>query len=186
MTTPSSNDPISLLRGLRATREFLPDPVPQEIVNDLLEVARWTGSSMNQQPWEFMVVTDRDALTALGGIREYTGHVAGAPLAIVLVMDGESDFDEAYDEGRLTERIMLAAAAYGLGSCIAWFTPESCMAQAREALGVPEGKTVRTGISIGYADTSATRAKPTKTQARKPLEDLVHVNRYGNRLANQS
>ena len=43
---------IVLLRGLRAVRQFRPDPVPQEVVDSVLEVARWSGSAGNQQPWE--------------------------------------------------------------------------------------------------------------------------------------
>ena len=43
---------IALLRSLRAVRQFRPDPVPQEVVNAVLEVARWSGSASNHQPWE--------------------------------------------------------------------------------------------------------------------------------------
>ena len=43
---------IALLRSLRAVRQFRPDPVPQEVVDAVLEVARWSGSASNHQPWE--------------------------------------------------------------------------------------------------------------------------------------
>ena len=108
---------IALLRSLRAVRQFRPDPVPQEIVNAVLEVARWSGSASNRQPWEFVVINKRETLQALAALEGYAGHLAGAPLGIVLVMAGESgQFEqETFDEGRLSERIMLAAAAYGVG-----------------------------------------------------------------------
>ena len=48
-TEESAQDRIAFLRSLRAVRQFRPDPIPEQVVDDLLEVARWSGSSMNQQ-----------------------------------------------------------------------------------------------------------------------------------------
>jgi nitroreductase len=101
-------------------------------------------------------------------------------LGIVLVMTSEQGQveQETYDEGRLSERIMLAAAAYGVGSSIGWFTG-SGRAAAKTIPGVPKGRLVRTVISLGYPDEEAIRARPKRTQARKPLSELVYVERYG-------
>src|SRR6266849_8640287 len=95
---------IALLRSLRAVRQFRPDPVPQEVVDAVLEVARWSGSASNRQPWEFVVIRKRETLQALAALEGYAGHLAGAPLGIVLVMAGESgQFEqETFDEGRLS------------------------------------------------------------------------------------
>lgn len=169
---------VAFLRGLRATRDFLPDPVPDGVIADILEVARWSGSSMNRQPWEFIVVRDPAVREALVGTGGHVDHLRSAPLGIVLVMDGVSDEDETYDEGRLAERIMLAAQAHGYGSCIGWFWPAEAGERARLALGVPEGKTVRTVVSIGRPAPAATD-RPKRADARKPLEGMVHLDRYG-------
>src|SRR5688572_9261800 len=103
-------DRIRFLRGLRAVRQFEPTPVPEQALEDILDVARWSGSSRNRQPWELVVIRDRETLNALGAAGGYVRHLSEAPLAIVLVMAGESPEEEIYDEGRLSERIMLAAA----------------------------------------------------------------------------
>src|ERR687897_2313676 len=84
----TSRDRISFLRTLRAVRSFRPDPVPQEVVDDVLEVARWSGSASNKQPWEILVIRERDTLRSLASFGGYAGHLAGAPLGIVLVMAG--------------------------------------------------------------------------------------------------
>src|SRR5947199_5816206 len=99
--TEKAKQLIAFLRGLRAVHQFRPDPVPQEVVDALLEVARWSGSASNNQPWEFVVIRSRETLQALARVEGYAGHVAGAPLGIVLVMAGERFDQEAYDEGRL-------------------------------------------------------------------------------------
>ncbi|HZA24327.1 MAG TPA: nitroreductase family protein [Dehalococcoidia bacterium] len=48
------------IRTRRTTREFKPDPVPEEVVYKILQAARWAPSSGNSQPWHFIVITDRD------------------------------------------------------------------------------------------------------------------------------
>jgi nitroreductase len=175
---------IALLRGLRAVRNFRPDPVPQVVLNDLLDVARWTGSARNAQPWEFVIIRKPETLKALAQAEGYVKHLEGAPLAIVLAMAGEPAMidEETYDEGRLSERIMLAAGAYGLGSCIGWFAG-SGPATAKTILGIPAERLVRTAISVGYPDEAAQRARPKPPQARKPLAELVYEERYGQRMA---
>ncbi len=116
----------------------------------------------------------------MAALEGYAHHLAGAALGIVLVMANEQGQveQETFDEGRLSERIMLAASAYGVGSSTGWFTG-SGRAAAKTILGVPKEKLVRTAISLGYPDEEAIRARPKRAQARKPLSELVYVERYG-------
>jgi len=171
---------LAFLRRLHAVRLFRPDPVPQAIVDDLLRIARWSGSARNAQPWEFVLVRDRAMLQQLGAAEGHAQHVAGAALALVLVMAGtpERMAQETFDEGRLSERIMLAAEVHGLGSCIGWWFNDG-QTTVKHLLGIPPNKLVRTALSIGYADEDALRARPKPAEARKPLAALVHEERYG-------
>jgi nitroreductase len=89
-------------------------------------------------------------------------------------MAGERAEQETYDEGRLAERIMLAAHAHGVGSSIGWLVG-SGRDSARELLGIPQKKVVRTAISLGYPDEEARRSRG---QARKPLGEIVHEESY--------
>jgi nitroreductase len=171
---------INFLKRLRAVRQFRPDPIPQEIVDAVLEVARWSGSASNRQPWEFLVIRNKETLRVLASVEGFASHLAGASVGIVLVMAGDHGQveHETYDEGRLSERIMLAAAAYGVGSSIGWFR-RSGMTDAKAILGIPQERLVRTAISLGYPDEEARRARPKPTQARKSLSHIVHDERYG-------
>jgi nitroreductase len=173
---------IALLRGLRAVRQLRADPVPEAVLDDVLEVARWSGSARNAQPWEFIIVRDRAMLQALANVESTAGHLAGAPLAIVLVMDGNPQrlVHETFDEGRLSERIQLAAAAHGVGSCIGWFQGTG-FTEAKTLLEVPSDRSVRTAISLGYA-AAGPPPQPARAQpGRKPRAALVHYERYGRR-----
>ena len=60
--TRNAEERTSSLRSLRANRSFLPDPVPDEVVDDILRVARWSGSASNKQPWEIVVLREREML----------------------------------------------------------------------------------------------------------------------------
>jgi nitroreductase len=174
----AARDHVAFLRTLRAVRSFRSDPVPREVVHDVLEVARWSGSASNKQPWEFLIIRERDTLRSLASLGGYAGHLAGAPLGIVLIMAGERAEQETYDEGRLAERIMLAAHAHGVGSSIGWFVGSGRDA-AREVLRIPQEKVVRTAISLGYPDEAARRSWAGRGQARKPLGEIIHHERYG-------
>jgi nitroreductase len=173
-----TRDYITFLRTLRAVRTFRPDPVPEEVIDHILEVARWSGSASNRQPWEIIIVRERDTLRSLATVDGYADHLARAPLGIVLVLAGDRTEQETYDEGRLSERIMLAAYAHGVGSSIGWIVGQGRDA-AKELLGIPQHKVVRTAISLGYPDEQARRPRSGRGPARKPLGELVHQERYG-------
>ncbi len=171
---------IAFLLGLRARRDFRPDPVPRAVIDDLLRVARWSGTASNRQPWELVLVQDRETLRALAAVEGAVKHLAGAALGIVLVMAGERErvAQETFDEGRLSERIMLAAAAHGVASCIGWFVGPG-RHQAKAILVIPPERLVRTELSLGYSDEEAHRARPKRDQVRKPLPEFIHSERYG-------
>jgi nitroreductase len=170
--TDTARQVTDFLRSLRAVRQYEPTPVPEDVVSDILEVARWSGSASNQQPGEIVVVRERTTLEVLAGLGGYVGHLAGAALALVVVMPGKWEEGEIFDEGRLSERIMLAGLAHGLGSSIGWFG-DSGSDEARRLLNVPHGRRLRTAIALGYP-----AAKPRRGR-RKPSEHLVHWERYG-------
>src|SRR5205814_9663707 len=91
---------IAMLRGVRQVRQFGPEPVPPEVINDILEVARWTGSGMNRQPWEFVAVRNHDTLREIAVAEGADSHLARASFAIVVVMTGDDAGLDTYGAGR--------------------------------------------------------------------------------------
>ena len=172
-----ASERIEFLRKLRSIRQFTSRPIPRNVLDDILTVARWSGSGSNEQPWELVLVQKRETLEELGSVEGYVAHLRGAAAGIVLVMDGKEAEIETYDEGRLSERIMLAAFAHDVGSCIGWPVGVG-LAQVKSILGIPEGRLVRTLISLGYPDVEAQKAKPRAAQPRKPLEQIVHEEKF--------
>ena len=181
MATSASTPFTQQLRSLRQTRRFTDRAVPDEIVDDLLDVARWTGSSKNTQPWHFIVVTDPDDRQQLSGAGQFAGFLAGAPLVIVIAMAGQSPRSEPYDEGRVTERIMLAADDHGLGSGTGWFAPGTeGEDRVKDLLGIPSEMVVRQAVGIGYPDDADQRATSV-SGGRRPFDEVVSRGRFGSR-----
>jgi nitroreductase len=177
--TPAAR--IAFLRGLRAVRQLRPDPLPDAVLHDILEVARWSGSAGNRQPWEFVVVRDRAMLGRLANVDgANAGHLKTAAVGIAIVIRREEPEIDAYDEGRLAERILLAAGAHGVGAAVGHFTGPgdtwAASAEAKRLLGIPDERLLRETISLGYP---AERLQPTSNPpGRKTLEQLVHWERY--------
>jgi nitroreductase len=174
-------DAATVLRALRRTRQirdFRNEPVSDDIVEMVLEVARWSGSAMNRQPWTFLVMRDRERLERLAELAPNASHIGRAPVVIAIVMPGEKDEIDLFDEARAAERILIAANALGLGAGIGWATAARRKAVA-EYLGLTPPAFVRTFVSMGYATPAAARPKSPRGQARKPLSDVVAYERVG-------
>ena len=170
---PSIGDPV--LRALRRTRQirqFTDEPVIEADLTAILEVARWTGSSTNRQPWTFIVVRDRADRERLAELAPWARHVAKSAVAIAIAMTGENPEWDAYDEGRVAERILVAAGALGLGAGIGWAEePERPAVAAYLDLTPPQF--VRTIISLGHPSDRARQPRSAPGTARRPLAELV-------------
>jgi nitroreductase len=169
------NSAEAVLRALRRTRQvrqFTDEPVPEAAIQAILEVARWTGSSENHQPWMFIVIRDRGVREAIGKSAPYAEHVGGAPVAIALAMNGENEEWNAYDEGRAAERMLIAAGALGLGGGIGWAEGRE-RDQVGELLGVTPPAFVRTVVALGHPTEEARRPRTGPGTGRRPLAELV-------------
>src|SRR6202022_1671912 len=172
-----------LIKSLRAVRQFSDRGIPDDVLRDILDAGRWTGSAKNTQPWDLVVVKNRETLAALAKCGQFAGHLAGAKLAIGLVMRGD-DAWTGMDEGRLMQNLMLAAWAHGVGSCIGSIFPKGNEQRALELLGIPPNRYLRTMLSIGYPATpDALRLPPNAgiPRGRRPFDDVVSWERFGTR-----
>jgi len=163
---------VSALRRTRQVRQFTTEPVSDDDLQTILDVARWSGSSMNRQPWTFIVVHERGDLGRLAELAPNAKHVGGAAVAIAIAMGGDNAEWDAYDEGRAAERILVAATALGLGAAVGWAN-ESVRPQVAQVLGLTPPAFVRTMISLGHPTDAARLPKSAPGMARQPLKDLV-------------
>jgi len=168
----TTGERIEFLRRLRSTKAFTSEEVPQQVIDNILEVGRWSGSASNRQPWEVVVVRDPEAKRKMG---EWGANPAPtAAVVLLLVSTGDS---VAFDEGRLAERLNLAALAHGLGSTVATLKGDG-IAAAKEFFGIPAERRAFTIVAIGHTDQETRRARPKNPQPRKPMDQFAHWDRY--------
>src|SRR5215210_473225 len=109
------------VRARRNVRQYTDQPIRREDLERILEAGRRAPSASNWQPWNFVVVTDRDQLAELAKAWERGGwHIAGSAATIALVAQQQEDPRQRdwlmYDLGQATANIMLAATDLGIGS----------------------------------------------------------------------
>ncbi|MBU0703997.1 MAG: nitroreductase family protein [Chloroflexi bacterium] len=170
---------LALLKSRRSIRRYRPDPVPDEMVEQLLEAGRWAPSASNRQPWAFVVVRDEAIRREVAQHAAYYfirwAHVEEAPLLIVLCGDGRNRIYRQFlheDVGLAGSQIMLQAKALGLGTC--WLGGLDRKAIAA-VLKLPDHFEVVGLLTVGFP------AEEPETKSRKPLAEIAHYDVYGNR-----
>jgi len=159
----------------RNVRSFTDRPIPPADLDRILEAGWRSPSSQNWQPWDFILVTDRDQLRALAAVWRGAGHVAHSAATIVVVGPAaDNEFGRAQmDLGQAIMAIMLAAADLGIGSCHAGVAD---MPLARELLGIPADRGWALLISLGYP--AGRPLTPVRKPKRRPFEQVVHRGRW--------
>jgi nitroreductase len=157
----------------RNVREFTDQPLPDDALERILEAAWRAPSARNLQPWDFVVVTEREQLERLSHVWQGGGHIAGAAAAVVIVVDTEASEQISavtyYDIGQATLQMMVVAADLGIGSGHSSVGDQDL---ARSILGLPQSKLARYIIDFGYpADRPL---KPIKNPKRRPFDDVIH------------
>lgn len=164
------------IRTKRAVRKFKDEALPEEIVTAILNAGRRSQSSKNEQGWQFIAIRDRSTLKALSKCGTWAGHLAGAALGVaILTPDPSGKFQIMFDAGQAAAFMQLAAWELGIGSVPASIYEHE---KAREILGFPPEWHLRIALSFGYPlDEEKITAAP-KKGGRKPLEEIVHWEKW--------
>lgn len=177
---PTPADRLRDLRRVRQYREFTTEPITPAELDAIVDVARWSGSSRNGQPWRFIVLADLTTIRRIadaGMPQTRSLPTATGAIAIVLPELPERAISLAYDEGRAAERILIAASLLGLGGGIAWIRSDVREA-VRGILGLPPDRFVRTVVSLGHPSEAALRPKNAPGAARLPRGEVVLRDRW--------
>ena len=174
--------PLERVRPLlrtRQVREFTPEPPSDAELEALTEVARWSGSSRNSQPWRFIVIRDPETIRSIHDVGvPQTRSLLTAPAAIAIVLGGEDgDLEHAFDEGRAAERLLIAAGLLGLAAGVAWIFPR-VRGDVGHLLGLPADRFVRTIVAVGHPTEAAERPKSAPGAARLPRSETVFSERW--------
>ena len=152
-------------------REFADRRVDDRTKTKILQAARFTGSSMNTQHWRFILVQDKKGLSTLAQDGTTGPWVKGADFAVVVNTDPKIP-GSSIDAGRVLQDMQLAAWNFGIVS--RFFTGLKEL-ELRRDFGIPPELRPAAVLGFGYP---VRKIKGKKS--RKPLEELVSLERYGN------
>ena len=176
----SAAETVRPLIRVRQVREFTDEPVTADELAAIADAGRWSGSSMNTQPWRLVTVRDAATIARLAdasGPNTRPLRTAAAAVAAVMSEDPGMAVSHAYDEGRLSERMLIAATFLGLGGGIAWVMPDYRPAVGA-ILGIPEGRHVHTILAVGHPTEGALAPKSEPGRARLPRGEVVFEERW--------
>jgi nitroreductase len=164
------------IRLKRAVRKFQDKPLPDGVVEAILNSGRRSQSSKNTQTWQFIAIRDKSILKELAKCGEWAGHIAGAALCVaILTPDPDSKFQIMFDAGQAAAFMQLAAWELGVGSCPASLYE---IDRARAILGFPAQWHLRVALSFGYALEETSLSAPPKKGGRMPLDQIVHREKW--------
>lgn len=160
---------ITLLKERISVRKYETRPVEREKLEALVDAARFAPTARNEQPWEFVVVTQREGLERLAMLADYGGFIRDAGALIAVFCHDTKYYLE--DGSAATTYICLAATALGLGSCWVAGDKKNYAEEVRRALSLPEDYRLVSLISLGYPAEHHPKEK-------RSLKELLHWERY--------
>jgi nitroreductase len=158
------------VRTVLAVRNYQDKPVPPAVVRRIVEAGRLTASSMNGQPWHFIVVENRDTLRQLGALARTGPYIAQAALAIVVAI--EKTRFAVSDASRAIQSMILTGWSEGVGSNWVGFLG---LSEVNSLLGIPDDLDVLAVLPFGYPAQAIGRGK----KQRKLLSEVTHLGRFG-------
>jgi nitroreductase len=169
-----------VIRTRRSVRSFKPDPIPEDVLERILDAARIAPSGSNRQPWLFIIVKDSEVKRKLAEYCSNQMFIAEAPIVIVVCGFNihynrggyMGDMSMLVDCSIATTHLILAARAEGVGSC--WIGAFDM--RIKKLLGIPEDVNVVAVVPLGYPREDVFR--DVSTEERKPLNEVVRLDRF--------
>jgi nitroreductase len=160
-------DALEVIRKRRSVRDYTGEPIPQGDLETIVDAGRLAASGHNKQPWDFVVVTERELIEQLK-VASLWMEKAGAIIAVVV--DPSSRWWRE-DSSAAVENMLIAATALGYGSCWLQGYTEPREEEFKILLDIPGEKRLLTLVPIGV---------PVQwpTVEKKSLDQVIHWERY--------
>jgi len=157
---------LELIKARRSIRQFKTDPIPDEYVDMIIEAARWAPSGANTQPWEFVIISNRNIIDKLKTIMTgVMGNLKEGPVLICICVNKKIKTSwTGFDIGCALQNILLCAYALGLGACAIGGFDEL---MTGELLDLPDHLEPCLFVTLGYPE------KDVSVPSRKDITELI-------------
>ena len=158
-------DALHLLKTRRCIRSYEATPISKEIIQDIVDCGHLAATARNEQPWEFVVVTDAATRSKLAEIATHGKFIADAPVCIAVICKECTYYLE--DGSAATQNLLLGARAHNLGACWVAGDKKPYAVDVLSLLGVPSGYKLISLVPIGHP---ASDPKP----AKRAVTEVIH------------
>jgi len=169
---------MSIIYNRKSIRKYTNEQVSNDQVKDLLKAAMAAPSAGNAQPWDFIVVRNKDTFEEIMKISKYSTPLKTASVAIIVCGNKDKEKFPGYwvqDCSAATENILLRAEEIGLGGVWLGIYPEEGRVNGlKKIFNLPETITPLAVISIGYPDEN-------RDTTDRFNEDNIHFETWGNK-----
>jgi nitroreductase len=159
---------IEAIKKRRSIREYQDRLIPKEALEQIIDAARFAATARDIQPWEFVVITDKEVLKKIAAFAENGRFLAGAQACIAVFCSETKYYLE--DGCAATENMLIAATDLGIGSCWVAGDKKPYCAQVNQLLKAPEGLRLVSLISLGYPKSNGAL----NLKEKRGLEELLH------------
>lgn len=167
---------LEVIKTRRSIRRYKSLNVPDDVINQLIDAARYAPSADDVQPWEFIIVKDGRIKEQLAKAHAWSYFVKDAPVCIVVLGNEEASPSYfAIDVACATENLLLAAHALNLGACwVAVYDPHdpSSERHVRTVLNVPQHLRIIAMVPIGYPD------EKVEPRNLRDINKIIHSNSF--------
>jgi nitroreductase len=165
-------DALEALMTRRSIRHYTSQAVPRDMIEKIVDAGRMAATACNEQPWEFVVVTDPAVRAPLAELSIHGKFIAEAPACIVVLSKEWMFFLE--DGAAATQNLLVAARALGLGTCWISGDKKPTAPEILKLLGVPEGFRLISLVALGWVDPEARVRNPPK----RALQEVLHWEKF--------
>ena len=162
-------DALQAIRTRRSIRKYEDKPIPKETLEAIVDCGRLAATGRNEQPWEFVVVTDPDIKQQIADATDYGKFIAQAAACIAVFCRDTKYYLE--DGAAATQNILVGAWALGVGTCWIAGDKKHYASTIGTIVGAPENTKLVSLIALGYPAEQPTRPK-------RELVEVLHWNRF--------
>jgi nitroreductase len=162
-------DILETIKSRRSIRKFSSAPVPEDLVERVLDAGRWAPSGLNNQPWRFAVIRDGAINDMFSRLTHYSLIIKGSQVLIAVFLDNSVSYDRTKDVqaiGACLQNMLLEAHSLGLGGVWLGEILKS-REQIRKILGLKKDLELMAVVALGHP------AESPRTGKRKELKDLI-------------
>jgi nitroreductase len=160
---------LEVIKTRRSIRKFTSKDVDDRTIDQIIEMGTWAPSGLNNQPWKFVVIKDKEVLEKLSQQTVYSNIIQNAPVCIAVFLDNEESYNRVKDIqaiGACLQNMLLTIHHLGLGGV--WLGEIlKNREKVERILKVPEKLELMAVVALGYP------AEKKESGSRKPLDQVI-------------